>query len=122
MTTTTEPVAIASRRPAPLDYASLAARAANEIRQSPAARLASLDAFRGIVMILMVSAGLRMTQVVAALKKTPQQWRTLPTRLLERIAYHTDHATWAGCTLWDLIQPSFMFMVGVAMVFSLASR
>ena len=28
----------------------------------------------------------------------------------------------AGCSFWDLIQPSFMFMVGVAMPFSYASR
>ena len=25
---------------------------------------------------------------------------------------------WVGCTFWDLIQPSFMFMVGVAMPYS----
>src|SRR5205823_6438663 len=29
---------------------------------------------------------------------------------------------WVGCSFWDLIQPSFMFMVGVAMPYSYASR
>ena len=29
---------------------------------------------------------------------------------------------WVGCAAWDLIQPSFMFMVGVAMAYSCASR
>ena len=29
---------------------------------------------------------------------------------------------WVGCVLWDLIQPAFMFMVGVALPFSIASR
>jgi len=29
---------------------------------------------------------------------------------------------WTGCGFWDLIQPSFMFMVGVAMPFSYARR
>jgi heparan-alpha-glucosaminide N-acetyltransferase len=29
---------------------------------------------------------------------------------------------WAGCGLWDLIQPSFMFMVGVSLPYSLAAR
>src|SRR5262249_32973377 len=29
---------------------------------------------------------------------------------------------WAGCGYWDLIQPSFMFMVGLAAAFSYAKR
>src|SRR5262249_26226224 len=38
------------------------------------------------------------------------------------LGLQTDHVAWVGCVLWDLIQPSFMFMVGVAMPFSIASR
>jgi len=38
------------------------------------------------------------------------------------LARHTDHVQWRGCALWDLIQPSFTFIVGVAMPFSLAKR
>ena len=33
-----------------------------------------------------------------------------------------DHVRWQGCTLWDLIMPAFLFMVGVALPFSIASR
>jgi predicted acyltransferase len=33
-----------------------------------------------------------------------------------------EHVAWEGCVYWDLIQPSFMFMVGVAMPFALAKR
>ena len=33
-----------------------------------------------------------------------------------------DHRDWVGCAPWDLIQPAFMFMVGVALPFSVASR
>ena len=33
-----------------------------------------------------------------------------------------EHKAWQGCSLWDLIQPSFMFMVGVAVPFSCAKR
>jgi predicted acyltransferase len=33
-----------------------------------------------------------------------------------------DHRAWEGCTAWDLIQPAFLFMVGVAMPFSFAKR
>ncbi len=32
------------------------------------------------------------------------------------------HQAWQGCSLWDLIQPSFMFMVGVAVPFSCMKR
>lgn len=38
------------------------------------------------------------------------------------LAFHTDHVAWTGCSLHDLIQPSFSFMVGVALPFSLMSR
>jgi predicted acyltransferase len=72
-------------------------------------------------MLLMVSSGLRISRVVAALKKTPD-WPNMRQRLWETLATQTDHATWAGVTLWDFIQSSFMFMVGVALAFSLASR
>ena len=33
-----------------------------------------------------------------------------------------EHAAWVGCTLWDLIQPAFTFIVGVAMPFAFAAR
>jgi predicted acyltransferase len=38
------------------------------------------------------------------------------------LAHHQSHAEWIGCSLHDLIQPSFSFLVGVALPFSLASR
>jgi predicted acyltransferase len=38
------------------------------------------------------------------------------------LASMLDHRAWVGCAPWDLIQPAFMFMVGVALPFSLASR
>ena len=38
------------------------------------------------------------------------------------VASMLDHREWVGCAPWDLIQPAFMFMVGVALPFSLASR
>jgi predicted acyltransferase len=38
------------------------------------------------------------------------------------LALHQSHVEWGGCTLHDLIQPSFSFLVGVALPFSLASR
>jgi len=72
-------------------------------------RLLSLDAYRGFTMLLMVSAGLGL----GVLASHPG-W--------EWLASQVDHAPWAGCTLWDLIQPSFIFIVGAAMPFAFAVR
>ena len=38
------------------------------------------------------------------------------------VAYNTTHVQWQGCSLHDLIQPAFSFLVGAALPFSLASR
>ena len=76
-------------------------------------RLVSLDAYRGFVMLLMASEGLRFGRVAREFPNS-SFWQFL--------AYQTEHVAWSGCTLWDLIQPSFTFMVGVAMPFSLAAR
>jgi len=76
-------------------------------------RLVSLDAYRGLVMLLMMAEVLRLAEVAARLPGSAF-WGFL--------AYHQTHVPWAGCSLHDLIQPSFSFMVGVAVPFSIASR
>lgn len=38
------------------------------------------------------------------------------------LCYHQSHAEWVGCHLHDLIQPSFSFLVGVSLAFSIAKR
>jgi len=38
------------------------------------------------------------------------------------IARWFDHVPWEGGVFWDMIQPAFMFMVGLAMPFALARR
>jgi len=38
------------------------------------------------------------------------------------LAQQVDHSQWTGVVFWDLIQPAFMFMVGVAMPFAFAKR
>ncbi len=72
-------------------------------------RLVSLDAYRGFTMLAMISAGLGM----AHLANDPT-WGWLADQL--------EHRDWIGCTAWDLIQPSFMFIVGAAMPFAFARR
>jgi predicted acyltransferase len=75
-------------------------------------RLTSLDAYRGFIMLLMASGGLGIASIA----------KSQPDSLWARIAPYLQHAEWIGCTPWDLIQPAFMFMVGVAMSLSLAKR
>lgn len=76
-------------------------------------RLLSLDAYRGFAMFLMMAEVLQLGRVAAA-KPESAFWKFL--------AHHQTHVEWIGCSLHDLIQPSFSFMVGVALPFSLASR
>ncbi|MAT15577.1 MAG: DUF5009 domain-containing protein [Planctomyces sp.] len=76
-------------------------------------RLASLDAFRGFVMLAMVSGGFALGTLVQI---EPDN------KIYQQLAYHTEHVAWAGVSFWDLIQPSFMFMVGVALVYSCNKR
>jgi len=79
----------------------------------PAQRLVSLDAFRGLVMLMMASAGFGLGAVA---KQFPQSdWWQLA-------RYETSHCEWVGCSVWDLIQPAFMFMVGVAIPYSYSRR
>ena len=76
-------------------------------------RLTSLDVFRGVTMLFMASEILRIPQVA----------RRVPASATARfLADVLDHRQWVGVVPWDLIQPAFMFMVGVALPFSLASR
>lgn len=77
--------------------------------KSSMGRLVSLDAFRGFVMLLLVSEGLGFS----VLRNHPG-W--------EWLAAQVDHVPWEGCVFWDLIQPAFTFMVGMAMPFAFAKR
>ena len=80
---------------------------------APAARLTSLDVFRGVTMLFMASEILHIPSVA----------RRFPDSAIARLlADQLDHRLWVGCAPWDLIQPAFMFMVGVALPFSIASR
>ncbi len=76
-------------------------------------RLVSLDAYRGFVMLLMMAEVLRLGNIAKAYPDSAF-WQFL--------GFHTSHVDWVGCSLHDMIQPSFSFLVGVALPFSLASR
>jgi predicted acyltransferase len=77
-------------------------------------RLLSLDFFRGFTMFLLVAEG---TALYTVLIKDP-----VAGTFLEDFFQQFHHHPWNGLRFWDLIQPFFMFIVGVAMPFSYAKR
>ena len=107
-------------------------------------RLVSLDAYRGLVMVVLASGGFGIAAMakrfieaaregvdVGGPAVQPEFWQT--------VLYNFSHPQWisqtgaidgtlAGslqvfcCSAWDMIQASFMFMVGVSMVYSYAKR
>lgn len=74
-------------------------------------RLMSLDAYRGFIMIVLAANGFGWHALIKSQH-----------RAFAVIAGQFDHVPWTGMVFWDLIQPAFMFMVGVAMPFALSSR
>lgn len=88
-------------------------------------RVMSIDAYRGFVMLAMASSGfgfsvLAKPENLQKLTEAGSTW--IPHGLLKILAYQFDHVAWTGCSFWDLIQPSFMFLVGVALPFSYSRR
>jgi heparan-alpha-glucosaminide N-acetyltransferase len=76
-------------------------------------RLISLDAFRGLVMSLMLGEHMRLFDAA----------RAFPNSVIWGwIAFNTQHVDWQGCSLHDLIQPAFSFLAGASLPFSIASR
>jgi predicted acyltransferase len=77
-------------------------------------RLLSLDFMRGSIMVLLAceSAGLYEHLYKGTADGT----------ILNRFLLQFFHHPWNGLRFWDLIQPSFMFMAGVAMAFSLQKQ
>jgi len=72
-----------------------------------------MDAYRGFVMFLMMAEVLHLRRVADALPDSGL-WKFL--------ADLQTHVPWTGCSLHDLIQPSFSFLVGVALPYSIVSR
>jgi heparan-alpha-glucosaminide N-acetyltransferase len=76
-------------------------------------RVVSVDAYRGFVMLLLLGEVLRFCAVASAVPESGF-WAFL--------CHHQSHVPWVGASLHDLIQPSFSFLVGTALAFSVASR
>lgn len=80
---------------------------------SPVLRVPSIDAFRGLVMFLMLAEVMRLWTLHDAFPASGF-WAL--------VAYNTTHVPWQGCSLHDLIQPAFSFLAGASLPFSIASR
>jgi len=82
-------------------------------RSEPVQRNVAVDVYRGFVMLLMMAEVLQFARVSGAFP-TSLFWKVL--------AWNQTHSEWFGCSLHDTIQPSFSFLVGVALPYSIASR
>jgi heparan-alpha-glucosaminide N-acetyltransferase len=79
----------------------------------PTARNIAVDAYRGLVMLLMIGEVLQFAHIS----------RNYPDSLFWRVlGWNQSHTEWFGCSLHDMIQPSFSFLVGVALPYSIRSR
>jgi predicted acyltransferase len=76
-------------------------------------RNVAVDAYRGLVMLLMMGEVLRFWAISRAFPAS-HFWHFL--------AYCQTHVEWSGMSLHDTIQPSFTFLVGVALPYSIRSR
>ncbi len=73
----------------------------------------AVDAYRGLVMLLMMGEVLRFADIA----------RSYPHNMFWQVlGYNQSHVEWTGMSLHDTIQPSFTFLVGVALPYSLRSR
>ena len=77
-------------------------------------RLYSLDFFRGFTMFLLI---IEFTELFSLLV-SPK----LEGSLIFKIGTQFHHVPWIGLHFWDLIQPFFMFIVGVAIPYSYHNR
>ena len=87
--------------------------AAGRVPAPQVTRNIAVDAYRGWVMLLMMAEVLELARVAHAF---PGNW------FWAFLGYNQTHVEWAGCSLHDIIQPSFSFLVGVALPYSIASR
>jgi predicted acyltransferase len=75
-------------------------------------RVNSIDFFRGLTMFLLMGES---THIYSHLK-------SIDNGLMQLLGTQLSHHQWNGLHFWDLIQPFFMTIVGVAIPFAVANR
>ncbi len=76
-------------------------------------RLASLDFLRGLTMVLLTLESTRLFEHLV-----PVTEGTWAARILNQFFHHP----WHGIRFWDLVQPTFMFVAGVALAYSVKKQ
>jgi heparan-alpha-glucosaminide N-acetyltransferase len=103
-------MSVASQQiPSPL----LESRVETTVTAPPMVRNVAVDAYRGLVMLLMMGEVLRFSEISRAFPASTF-WHVL--------AWNQSHVEWAGMSLHDTIQPGFTFLAGVALPYSIRSR
>jgi heparan-alpha-glucosaminide N-acetyltransferase len=97
----------------PQSATSFEARPAAAGAAPPVQRNVAVDAYRGLVMLLMMGEVLHLAEVARSFPGNPV-WHLL--------AFNQSHVEWAGMSLHDTIQPGFTFLAGVALPYSVLSR
>ena len=77
-------------------------------------RLLSLDFYRGFTMFLLIAEGAGLWYAISA--------SYFDGSMIGAISTQFHHHPWNGLRFWDLVQPFFMFIVGVAMPISFGKR
>ena len=75
-------------------------------------RAISVDFFRGFTMFLLAGEATRLYG----------QFGNFDNSIMQFLATQFHHHQWHGLHFWDLIQPFFMFIVGVSIPFAVANR
>jgi predicted acyltransferase len=77
-------------------------------------RIVSIDALRGLTMLIIIGGDALLRQIAKVFGGDARWAKT--------IEHHLDHADWHGFTAYDLIFPTFLFVVGAVLPFSLAKQ
>jgi len=82
--------------------------------KTPSERILSIDVFRGFTMFLLIGefTGLMNLLMHDSLQGT----------FIYSLAEQFHHHPWNGLRFWDLIQPFFMFIVGLSLPFAVLNR
>lgn len=75
-------------------------------------RLQSLDFFRGLTMFLLIGSGTQLYDLMMNSENGMVSW----------LGNQFEHPEWIGIHFWDFVEPFFMFIVGVAIPFSVMKR
>src|SRR4051812_46176696 len=81
-------------------------------------RIGSIDALRGFDMFWIMGPEMGHWLVLSFAALVLGGKEKIPPGL----AYQLNHPSWTGFSAWDMIMPLFLFIVGVAMPFSLGRR